>query len=550
MKSIVVRLSLPLLFCLVLLLVLGRVGSLAAQDEAPFTLPDQLTETMRRMVEDHQPAEPLAPLGATPCVGGTAAGYPCSNVDLLAFMPLATIGGGEGNDIWGWTDPQTGKEYALMGRTNGTAFVDISDPVNPVYLGNLPTHTTSTIWRDIKVYNDHAFIVSEAGGHGMQVFDLTRLRNVPAPPVTFTEDGHYPGFGNAHNLVINEDSGFAYGVGTGTCSGGLHMVNIQNPTSPTNAGCFSSDGYTHDAQCVNYIGPDTAYQGREICFNANEDTVTIVDVTNKTSPMQLAREGYAGSAYTHQVWTTEDHEYLLVDDELDEQNFGHNTRTYIWNIADLNAPVLVGFYTAGVTSIDHNLYVVGRHTFEANYTSGLRILDITNIGSGSLSEVGYFDIYPANNSPNFSGAWSVYPFFESGVIIVSGIEQGLFILDPVLYDAQMETPKIEQDGTPGQHVTYEFVVDNLWDDDSYTLGISGNVWPTSLVTSSPLAVTGGTTATITVEVHVPSAPTASEDTFTLTLTSTQDSDLVLTAIGTTHLNQTFVPLFLPLIQKP
>lgn len=550
MKSIVVRLSLPVVFCLVLVFILGHVGPLAAQDEAPFTPPGQFTETMRRMVEDHQPAEPLVPLGATPCVGGTAAGYPCSNIDLLAFMPLATIGGGEGNDIWGWTDPLTGKEYALMGRSNGTAFVDITDPVNPVYLGNLPTHTSSTIWRDIKVYNNYAFIVSEAGGHGMQVFDLTRLRNVPTPPVTFTEDGHYPGFGNAHNLVINEDSGFAYGVGTGTCSGGLHMVNIQNPTSPTNAGCFSSDGYTHDAQCVNYIGPDTAYQGHEICFNSNEDTVTIVDVTNKSAPVQLAREGYAGSAYTHQGWVTEDHEYWLVDDELDEQNFGHNTRTYIWNIADLNAPVLIGYYTAAVGSIDHNLYVVGRHTFEANYRSGLRILDITNIGSGNLSEVGYFDIYPANNSPNFNGAWSVYPFFESGVIVVSGIEQGLFILDPTLYDAQMETPKIEQDGVPGQHVTYEFVVDNLWDDDSYTLGISGNVWPTSLVTSSPLAVTGGTTATIMVEVHVPLTAAATEDTFTLTLTSTQDPDLVLTAIGTTHLNQTFVPLFLPLIQKP
>lgn len=550
MKSIVVRLSLPVLFCLVLVLVLGRFGALAAQDEAPFTLPEQPTETMRRMIEDHQPAEPLVPLGATPCVGGTAAGYPCSNVDLLAFMPLATIGGGEGNDIWGWTDPQTGNEYALMGRTNGTAFVDITDPVNPVYLGNLPTHTSSTIWRDIKVYNNYAFIVSEAGGHGMQVFDLTRLRNVPTPPVTFTEDGHYPGFGNAHNLVINEESGFAYGVGTSTCSGGLHMVNIQNPTSPTNAGCFSSDGYTHDAQCVNYIGPDTAYQGHEICFNSNEDTVTIVDVTNKSAPVQLAREGYAGSAYTHQGWVTENHEYLLVDDELDEQNFGHNTRTYIWNIADLNAPVLIGSYTAAVGSIDHNLYVVGRHAFEANYRSGVRILDLTNIGSGSLSEVGYFDIYPANNSPNFNGAWSVYPFFESGVIVVSGIEQGLFILDPTLYDAQMETPKIEQDGAPGQHVTYEFVVDNLWDNDSYTLGISGNVWPTSLVTSSPLAVTGGTTATIMVEVHVPSAPTSAEDTFTLTLTSTQDPDLILTAIGTTHFNQTSMPLFLPLIQKP
>ena len=100
------------------------------------------------------------------------------------------------NDIWGWTDPLDGKEYALLGRTTGTAFIDITDPNNPVYLGNLPTHTVSSLWRDIKVYTDHAFIVSEASGHGMQVFDLTQLRNVPNPPVTFTADAHYSGFGN------------------------------------------------------------------------------------------------------------------------------------------------------------------------------------------------------------------------------------------------------------------------------------------------------------------------------------------------------------------
>ena len=67
--------------------------------------------------------------------------------------------------------------------------------VNPVYLGKLPTHTSSTTWRDVKVYNNYAFIVSEAGGHGMQVFDLTRLRDVANPPETFTEDAHYDGFG-------------------------------------------------------------------------------------------------------------------------------------------------------------------------------------------------------------------------------------------------------------------------------------------------------------------------------------------------------------------
>lgn len=224
---------------------------------------------------------------------------------------------------------------------NGTSFVDISAPVNPIYLGKLPTHTSNSTWPDTKVYANHAFVVSEASGHGMQVFNLTQLRNVPNPPVTFAETAHYNQFGNAHNIAINKESGYAYAIGSNTCAGGPHVVNIQNPTTPTNAGCFSSDGYTHDTECVTYQGPDTAYTGHEVCFSSNEDTLTIVDVTNKSAPVQLSRTSYTGSSYTHQGWLTDDHTYFLLDDEGDETSFRHNTRTRIWDVSDPNAPFIV-----------------------------------------------------------------------------------------------------------------------------------------------------------------------------------------------------------------
>ena len=253
------------------------------------TGPSDMTLTIRD--DDDAPA-------VTTCSGGMAGTYPCRNVDLMSFLALADIGGGSANDVWGWTDSSTGKEYAIMGRTNGTSFVDISDPVNPIYLGNLPPHSDDSTGRDIKVYADHAFIVTEANNSGMQVFDLTQLRMVASPPATFSETAHYPDFSDAHNLAINEESGFAYAVGTNTCSGGLHMINIQTPTNPASAGCFSGDGYTHDAQCVIYDGPDLDHKRKEICFNSNEDTLTIVDVTNKAGPVMLSRTGYSGSRYT------------------------------------------------------------------------------------------------------------------------------------------------------------------------------------------------------------------------------------------------------------
>ena len=393
---------------------------------------------------DAQPLQQLTSQADAMCSGGMAGPYPCRDIDLMAFLPHAEMGGGSGNDLWGWTDPVTGREYALVGQSSGTAFVDISNPRRPVYVGSLPTKTATSAWRGIKVFADHAFIVSEAANHGMQVFDLTRLREVASPPTTFTETAHYAGFGSTHTLALNTQTGFAYAVGTRTCEGGLHVVDVRTPASPRAAGCFSLDGYTHETQCVIYAGPDNRYRDREVCFNSNEDTLTIVDATDKLEQVQLSRTGYGGSAYTHQGWLTEDQRFFLVNDEGDEVAFRHPTRTWIWDVSDLDAPVLASRYDGPTTSIDHNLYIRGHLVYEANYRSGLRVLDANDLASGVLREVGFFDVYPPDDQPSFNGAWSVYPFFASGSVAVNGIEQGLFVVRP------RTTPR----GQPsGLHVT-------------------------------------------------------------------------------------------------
>lgn len=371
--------------------------------------------------------------GSEPCVDGRSVGFPCDAIHLLSFMPLGALGasGLQANDMWGWADNETGREFVLLGLVNGTAFVEITNSLAPIYLGTLPPHGAPSAWRDIKVHDHHAFIVSEAEGHGMQVFDLQQLRDVAAPPVTFAETVHYAGesLGHAHNVAINEDTGFAYVVGSNTCNAGLHMVNVQKPRQPRFAGCFSADGYTHDAQCVVYNGADGQHQGREVCFAFNEDTLTIVDVADKASPRQLSRTSYDGVGYTHQGWLSEDHLFLLLGDELDEENFGHPTLTRIWDVADLDRPVLIGTHTANTAAIDHNMYVRGRVLYQANYRAGLRLFSLDRIAEGRLVPIGVFDIYPADDASEFNGAWSVYPFFPSGVVAVSGIEQGLFLLD-------------------------------------------------------------------------------------------------------------------------
>ncbi len=387
----------------------------------------------------------LVPSGPAECAEGKSWQFDCQGVDLLSFLPITAIGGKEGlelNDIWGWTDPDTGGEYALVGRMDGTAFVDITDPKRPRYLGELPLTDGARVnfWRDIKVYKNHAFIVADrAGDHGMQVFDLKQLRAVPDAPETFDETAHYDRIASAHNIVINEDTGFAYIVGSSgggeVCGGGLHMVNIKEPARPVFAGCFAhlgtgnaGSGYTHDAQCVVYHGPDIEHRGKEICLGSNQTALSIADVTDKKNPAALSSASYPDYAYTHQGWLTDDHRFFYLNDELDEvQGRVVGTRTLIWDLTDLDDPLLLGSHRSTNMASDHNLYIRGHLMYQSNYLSGLRILDITDIEAPV--EVGYYDTVPTGmDKPGFGGSWSNYPFFTSGTIIITSMGEGLFVL--------------------------------------------------------------------------------------------------------------------------
>jgi choice-of-anchor B domain-containing protein len=382
--------------------------------------------------------------GKVECGQGTAAVFACGDVDLLAFLPIPAIGGGRGvqlNDVWGWTDPATGREYALVGRVDGTSFVDVTDPVNPRYLGDLPKTAASpaSAWRDIKVYRDHAFVVADlADAHGMQVFDLTRLRGVTAPQ-TFAPDAVYDRIHSAHNIVIDTTAGLAFAVGASsggeTCGGALHMIDIREPRRPAFAGCFADPatglartGYTHDAQCVRYAGPDSTWRGRHVCFNASETAVGIADVTDPSAPRAISRVTYPAVAYTHQGWLTEDHRWFLVNDEGDESaGLTPGTRTLIFDVSDLDDPVFVRAYVAPNRAIDHNLYIHGNLMYQSNYASGLRILDVSD--PANPRPAGFFDTRPVGpDEPEFTGSWSNYPFFRSGTIVVTSIGEGLFLL--------------------------------------------------------------------------------------------------------------------------
>jgi len=379
--------------------------------------------------------------GKVECEDSSVAGFECSNVDIESFLSLDDLGAPRGsmvNDIWGWTDGETDKEYAIVGRNNGTSFVDVTNPAAPIYLGDLPMTPGSraAAWRDMKVYQDHVYIVADgAGQHGMQVFDLARLRDLDGgdPPI-MEPDFLYTDIASAHNIVINEETGYAYSVGGSsggvTCGGGLHMLDLTDPKNPSFAGCFADPatgragtGYSHDAQCVTYAGPDTEHAGKEICMGSNETALSIADVSDKDNPVAISSVVYPNVAYAHQGWLSEDHEYFYMNDEGDEpQQLVDGTRTLVWDVRDLDEPVLVTEYIATTTTTDHNLYIKDNLMYQSNYGSGLRILDITD--RANPVEVGFLDTTPFGGG----GSWSNYPYFNSGAIAVTSMGEGLFMV--------------------------------------------------------------------------------------------------------------------------
>ncbi|KAJ7912360.1 hypothetical protein B0H13DRAFT_2251010 [Mycena leptocephala] len=335
-----------------------------------------------------------------------------------------------GNDIWGWAHTSNGvtREFGLIGQMDGTAAI--------AYLGRLPTQTDNSIWRDIKVIGTHAYIGSEALGHGIQVFDLLKS------PKEFSIDkdltSHYDGLpvGSSHNVVSHADKNLIVAVGANprlVCAVQVSFLLMADPANPKTVGCAGEDGYVHDAQCLTYYGPDAAYNGSDVCYSFNEDTFTIYNITDPSSP-SVSRPHSTTACYSHQGWVIDekDQSYLLMNDELDEMfqrgwATDQKTTTFIWDIKDLSRPVLTGHYKSPAVAIDHNLYVVNGLVYESNYKSGLRIVDVSSVAEDPTGAV-----HPEDDAiggeASFGGVWSTYPYFESGYILVNTLERGLFVV--------------------------------------------------------------------------------------------------------------------------
>lgn len=348
-------------------------------------------------------------------IAGTGSG---SGILLAANLTMGELDPGQdGNDIWGYTSP-SGREYAIMGTTGGTSFVEVTNPGNPQVVGYIDG--PNSLWRDMKTYGSYAYIVSEGGG-GIQVVSLSDIDN---GNVTLANTVTTGGGAATHNVAIDPVRGLLARCGGG--SNGIRLYDLlQNPLNPPFVGQWN-DEYVHDAQIHTMTtGP---YAGRVIAFccgglngGSTNTGLDIIDITSPSNPVRLGGTQYPGAQYCHQGWLSEDEQYFYINDEL----YNGASSTFIVRVADLNNPNYVTRWTNNNQAICHNLYVKGDLIYCANYQSGLRILDKSN--PQALTEVAFYDTFPGGDNQSFNGLWSCYVEFESGTIIGSDIESGLFV---------------------------------------------------------------------------------------------------------------------------
>lgn len=331
-----------------------------------------------------------------------------TNLSLVSHYPYGPSRG-DCSDIWGYVD-ETGIEYAIVGNQTGTSIVSLADPSNPIEV--LFSPGANTIWRDMKVWGDYAYITNE-GGNGLKIIDLT---NLPGPlnagDVSQYTGSTYP-FTTAHNIYIDE-VGRAYICGADNGVGGAIILDLSvDPLNPLELGRYN-EFYMHDV----YVRNDTLWGGA-----INDGFLVVADVSDPANVVTLATE-YTPGVFTHQVWLSDDGNTLFTNDEVS----GGQVASF--DVSDLgNITQLDGIQSSpGLNVIPHNTFVKGNFLFTSFYRDGVVMHDATY--PSALIEVGNYDTSPAFSGDGFNGCWGVYPYLPSGLIIASDIEEGLYVLNP------------------------------------------------------------------------------------------------------------------------
>jgi choice-of-anchor B domain-containing protein len=414
--------------------------------------------------------------------GETARAQVASNVILRANVDSYSAY----NDVWGYTDPNNGNEYALLGTTTGLSVVNIVNRNAPYETGFFPG--ANSTWRDIKTFGSYAYVTNESSG-GIAIIDLSDPEN-PVAAGTYTGGG----FSRAHNLYIDTATGLLYSAGANLGVGGTRILDLSNPTAPAEIGNWEG-AYFHDVMVQN---------GRLYGSAINNATLYVLDVTNPASIATLGTVGGYPNAFTHNAWVTPDDNYVMTTDET------AGAACRMWDLSGLPNLVQTAAYLPNAATIPHNTHIVGDLAVISHYELGVRIVDVGD--PYNLTELGYYDTWPSGNGGGFNGCWGAYPFFANSpnIIVASDLSTGLYVLEftpshgtvagtvtheglPVtIAGADVELLESANQGASSPLGTYRMIDAP----GAYTLQVSAYGYLTSI---DPVSLTAGVTTNLDVE---------------------------------------------------
>ena len=335
------------------------------------------------------------------------------NLDSVSHLDYQALHGANLNDVWGYVD-EFGNEYAIVGTTIGTSVVDLSDPNNPTEIFWLPGN--ESIWRDPKVFGDYAYITTEAED-GLAIIDLSPLPSSTALPTAVYTGPSSNSWESAHNCFADEN-GILYIFGANRGNGGAIMLDVNtSPMDPVEIGEFD-DWYVHDG----YARNDTLYLA-----HINDGFLSIVDISDKSNPLLLGTQD-TPNTFSHNIWLSDNGEVVFTTDELSGSYVASFDITDPTNISQLDKIQS----SPGQGVIPHNTFVYNDYLVTSYYSDGITIHDATH--PYNLVEVGNYDTYPQQTT-SYDGCWGAYPYFPSGLILASDMEEGLFILNPTYQKA-------------------------------------------------------------------------------------------------------------------
>jgi choice-of-anchor B domain-containing protein len=381
------------------------------------------------------------------CVQGMAGQFPCRNLDFLAHIPLAQFSSRpvSAANVWGFVDRNDNREYAVVGLRNGTAIVDVTDPANSREVVTIPGNASA--WREVKVYQMHdgvrwrayAYVTTEAANSGVQIIDMSGLpqtASLAGQPNFDTSSQHTLYVSNidySTNAALPGATPMLFVAGSNIGTGSWRAYGLANPAFPQFVSSAPSGGYMHDSTSLLITDARTSqcalgHNPCEVLVDFNVDQVQLWDVTNKLQPELLGTATNPNNRYIHSGWPTANGSHVIFHDELEEIQFGLPTRLYTLDLTDLRSPAARISYTGPTTTTDHNGYMRGSSYYVSHYRRGIVVYDAAN--PNALVEIAHFDNYlaPSTNIAGTDGTWGVYPFLPSGNLLVSDIENGLFVL--------------------------------------------------------------------------------------------------------------------------